>query len=79
MGNAEDDNGRETLVNPIDAESTTGTQYYKCVDCGNYGKFGRKRFRGLNCEKCNEDLLTPYDMEEIQESEHLTRMFKEVM
>lgn len=54
----------DTKVNP--------TQFYWCVNCGHHGNFGRLRVRGLQCQKCNYELITEYTKEEIQESDDLS-------
>lgn len=61
------------MSEPVEVE---GIQYYWCVNCGHAGDFGRKRLRVLNCEKCNYDALTPYEMEEILEQERLRFRFR---
>lgn len=61
----------ETTEDPL-----RGFQYYWCVNCGYAGNFGRRRIRGQNCEKCNYDGLTPYELEEIMEDEHQKHRFR---
>lgn len=56
-----------------------GTQYYWCVNCGNHGNFKRRRQRGVACEECKYDGLTPYELEEIMADEHLVFKFKDVL
>lgn len=43
------------------------TQYYWCVNCGHHGDYGSIRKRGLKCELCDYDEITPYDLEEIND------------
>lgn len=50
-------------------------QYYWCVNCGNYGKFPYKRLIKHNCEKCDYDTITGFELEEIMENEHNKRHF----
>ncbi len=56
-----------------------GTEFYWCVNCGHYGKFPFRRSVRLNCELCNYDALTPYELDEILEDDHLKHRFEEVI
>ncbi len=55
------------------------TQYYWCVNCGHYGNFNKVRIFKLQCEKCNYDELTKFELQEIQESEELIYKFRNVL
>ena len=41
------------------------TRYYWCVNCGHHGDYGKVRKRGLVCEECSYDDVTPYTEKEI--------------
>lgn len=55
------------------------TEFYWCVNCGYNGKYGIKRTGICKCQKCNYDPVTPYDLEEIMQDEHLQFKFKEYL
>lgn len=40
------------------------TRYYSCVNCGHHGDYGKERQRGLTCQKCDYEDITPLDSEE---------------
>ena len=47
--------------------SKSKTRYYWCVNCGHHGDYGKERQRGVKCEKCDYDDITPLDKEEFIE------------
>lgn len=57
--------------------SDEGVEFYWCVNCGYSGKFPYRRVIKHYCEKCNYDSITPYELEEINEDEHLKERFKD--
>lgn len=59
--------------------SENGVLYYWCVNCGNHGKFPFRRQVRHNCEKCNYDPITDFELEEILQDETLKLQFKEVL
>jgi DNA-directed RNA polymerase subunit RPC12/RpoP len=46
---------------------TKPTRYYKCVNCGYLGDFGKIRQTKLKCEDCGYDMLTDLDKVEFNE------------
>ena len=42
-------------------------RYYWCVNCGNHGDYGKKRQRGITCQECDYDEITPLDQQEWDE------------
>lgn len=60
-------------------ESKEGVLFYWCVNCGKHGKFEFRRMLSCNCERCNYDVVTPFEEEEIREDVVLTSQFEEVL
>lgn len=50
------------------AFSPSPTQFYKCVQCGYVGDFGKVRVRSLHCGKCSYDLLVDYSFVEYKQA-----------
>lgn len=57
---------------------TNPGRYFWCVDCGHRGDYGYRREAHFICLKCNYDLVTVYEREEILEDPHLMKKFPDV-
>ena len=58
---------------------STGTAFYWCVNCGDAGYYGYRRVTNFSCMECHYDRVTPYELEEILQDEHLKFQFKKVL
>lgn len=56
---------KEVIKAPV-VKKPIETQYYWCVNCGHHGDYGKVKKRGLSCEECDYDEVTPYTKKEIE-------------
>lgn len=64
---------------PDEIPTLDGIEYYWCVNCGHHGKYTFRRLVTHVCDECRYDSVTPFELEEIMQDEHLKFKFRNVL